>query len=251
MLDKARRVLGPAETISIEAGKGLSINCVLIRAGKFIMGSPETEAGRSPDEFDHVVRISRPFYIGAMPVTQEQFYSIMNINPSNTKGDNHPVEEVTWLQAMEFCARLSRLTDQSVTLPTEAQWEFAARAGTDTPYFFGSDASLLGKYAWYSRNASRKTHPVGEKLPSSNGLYDIYGNVLEWCRDYYDEGYYAASPRRDPGGPSGGEGRALRGGCWHRDAEQCRSAARAVNIGVERSSSFGFRIIVEIRETPR
>ncbi|MFH1378624.1 MAG: SUMF1/EgtB/PvdO family nonheme iron enzyme [Planctomycetota bacterium] len=249
LLDKARSVLGPAETMSLDAGKGLSISCVLIRAGKFIMGSPETEAGRSADELEHVVRISRPFYIGVMPVTQEQFYSIMNINPSNTKGDNHPVEEITWQQAMEFCARLSRLTEQSVTLPTEAQWEFAARAGTDTAYFFGDDAFQLGKYAWFSRNAARKTHPVGEKLPSPNGLYDIYGNVLEWCRDYYDEGYYAGSPRRDPGGPSGGEGRALRGGCWHRDAEQCRSAARAVNVGVERSSSFGFRIIVEIRET--
>jgi formylglycine-generating enzyme required for sulfatase activity len=231
--------------ISFDLGNGVKLEMVLIPAGEFLMGSPDSENGRFPDEGpQHRVRITRPFYLGKYLVTQEQWQAVMGNNPSNFKGPENPVEMVSWDDCQQFLAKLNAKTSEQpgkFVLPTEAQWEYACRAGSKTRYCFGDDDSELGEYAWYHANSGGKTHPVGGKKSNAWGLYDMHGNVWEWCQDWYDEGYYAKSPTDDPAGSDGGANRVFRGGGWSDPAGDCRSAPRYRDGPGIRYGSLGFR----------
>ncbi len=235
----------------------LDMRFALIQPGKFEMGSLESEAGHEPHEGPpHEVTITRPFYLGIHPVTQAQFQKVMGKNPScfyNVEGGgaDHPVETVTWDEAVEFCRKLSELEPEkaarrSYRLPTEAEWEYACRAGSGTAYCFGNDPTLLGQYAWYKDNANSQTHPVGRLRPNAWGLYDMHGNVMEWCQDGYAEDYYKGSPKVDPPGPADKERKVLRGGSWLMADRWCRSAHRDWFDHTNRSYQVGFRVVLII-----
>jgi formylglycine-generating enzyme required for sulfatase activity len=212
------------------------------------------------------VTISRDYYMGAHEVTQAQYKKVMGKNPSYFQGDkvairhpqtnrvvkdvdssNHPVEAVSWSEAVEFCERLSALPEEKKAgrvyrLPTEAQWEYACRAGSTTAYGCGNDDRSLGDHAWYRQNSNNLTHAVGQKKPNAWGLYDMHGNVWEWCSDWYDQNYYTQSPKDNPQGPDMGSLRVFRGGCWYFPAVNCRSAFRNWFIPAGRYGSLGFRV---------
>jgi formylglycine-generating enzyme required for sulfatase activity len=239
----------------------IGIKLALIPAGTFQMGSTgadkDAEYAEKPQ---HEVRITQPFYLGVHEVTQGQYQTVMGQNPSGFKGsDNLPVEEVSWLDAVRFCNKLSereglnpyyRIEGDAVTiaggdgyrLPTEAEWEYACRAGTTTRFSFGDDEKALGQYAWYLANSSFQTHPVGEKPPNAFGLYDMHGNVWEWCWDGYDTNYYERSPGKDPPGPGTAAHRVIRGGGWDDDPQFARSAYRFRDSPGYRSFYLGFRL---------
>ena len=184
------------------------------------------------------MRITRPFYLGKYPVTQEQWEAVMGANPSNFKGPKDPVEMVSWNDCRQFFTKLNEQSPRphpgpfpegegEFQFPTEAQWEYACRAGSTTLYGFGDDEAQLGDYAWYAANSDGRTHPVGEKKPNAWGLYDMHGNVWQWCADGYGDGYYAKSPTDDPPGVASGTFHILRGGGWIMPAWHCRSAYRS------------------------
>lgn len=215
------------------------IEMVLIPAGWFEMGSHKGEADESPV---HKVWIDA-FLMDRYEITQEQYSKLILGDPSHFKGPNNPVEQISWANAALYCNARSRAEGlepcynedtgecnfqaNGYRLPTEAEWEYACRAGTNTEYFFGRDSRKLKDYAWYVENSGDKTHPIGQRKPNPWGLYDMYGNVAEWCNDVYDEGYYKESPSANPRGPSKkGERYVLRGGSWNSSADTCRSASR-------------------------
>jgi formylglycine-generating enzyme required for sulfatase activity len=218
----------PSKEIVVGLGNGVKMELVPIPAGEFMMGSPDSDNNvRNDEKPQHRVRITRPFYLGKYLVTQEQWEAVMGDNPSSFKGPKNPVERVSWDNCQEFVEKLNgKVGGGKFTLPSEAQWEYACRAGSTTRYCYGDEGSGLGEYAWYSANSGGKTHPVGEKRPNAWGLYDIHGNVWEWCRDWYDGGYYANSPTDDPTGPATGSIRVHRGGSWHDPAGRCQSVTR-------------------------
>jgi formylglycine-generating enzyme required for sulfatase activity len=214
------------------------IEMVMIPAGQFEMGSSGGEADESPA---HRVWVDA-FLMDRYEVTQEQYSKLIMADPSHFKGDSNPVEQVSWAHAALYCNARSReeglepcydeasgecnFQANGYRLPTEAEWEYACRAGTDTEQFFGRDARMLRDYAWYADSSFEKTHPVGQKKPNSWGLYDMYGNVAEWCNDIYGKSYYENSPVKNPQGPGEGEKYVLRGGSWSSSADSCRSAYR-------------------------
>ena len=232
--------------IAADLGGGVKLRMVLIPAGEFLMGSPDSDKYAEDDEKpQHRVRIAQPFYLGEHVVTQEQWEAVMGGNPSNFKGPNNPVENVSWDDCQKFLDKLNRRPGNQAgvfQLPTEAQWEYACRAGSTTNYCFGDEESGLGEYAWYGANSGSKTHPVGEKKPNAWGLYDMHGNVWEWCADWHDGGYYARSPIDDPTGPTGSSDRVFRGGGWNRPAGLCRSASRRSRWPGRRYFTLGLRI---------
>ncbi|MEW6746572.1 MAG: SUMF1/EgtB/PvdO family nonheme iron enzyme [Planctomycetota bacterium] len=202
---------------------------VYIEPGTFMMGSPGSESGRYHDEEQHQVMISKPFLIAKYEVTQEVWEKVMGSNRASfKKGGKYPVENVSWNDVMEFCKRVG------LELPTEAQWEYACRAGTTGLY--AGDLDAMG---WYGQNSGSSTHPVGQKSANAWGLYDMHGNVWEWCADWY--GYYPSGSVTDPTGPSGGSRRVLRGGSWRNGARDCRSANRYGNGPGDRNGDLGFR----------
>ena len=187
--------------------------------------------------------ISRPFYLGKYPVTQAQWEAVMGSNPSKFKGRDNPVEHVSWNDAQTFIKRLNANEGHSrYRLPTEAEWEYAARAGTTSAYFFGDDKNEFLSYGWTSVNFEYQLIPVGTRLPNAWGLYDVYGNVWEWVQDWYGENYYANSPGTDPKGPSSGAFRVFRGGSFNDSAEGCRSAGRYNYSPGYRNVFIGFRL---------
>ena len=203
---------GPPKGLTVDLGGGVKMEFVLIPAGSFMMGD---EKGMDWEKPVHKVTITKPFYLGKYEVTQEQWQAVMGSNPSRFKGPKNPVERVSWDDCQAFLAKLNekfRSGGAKFGLPTEAQWEFACRAGTTTQYSFGEDPAKLGDYAWWAENAKDTTHPVGQKKPNAWGLYDMHGNVWEWCADRWDANYYAKSPANDPVGPDPGMDRVLRGG---------------------------------------
>jgi uncharacterized protein (TIGR02996 family) len=237
----------------------------LIPAGRFRMGSPESEAHRDPDEGPvREVAITRPFYLGVHQVTQRQYEAVTGANPacfssSYKGGPDHPVENIAWSDAAGFSERLStlpgeRLARRSYRLPTEAEWEYACRAGTSTAFAFGptltsDQANFDGRHPYgdVPRGAYlQRTTVVGSYPPNAFGLYDMHGNVREWCADWYDENYYAWGPSADPTGPDRGETRVQRGGSWAADGMLCRSASRVRNLPEERNSIFGFRVVCDL-----
>ena len=233
---------------TIDMGNGVIMEFVLIPAGQFDMGSPSTERDRDNDEGPvHHVTISKPFYMGKYEVTQRQYYIVAKSKPSEFKQDDGPVETVSWGQADSFCKKLGKIRGESFRLPTEAEWEYACRAGSQSRFYFGDDPaySMIEQYAWCSKNSDSETHPVGQKKPNSFGLYDMHGNVWEWCSDYYAADYYHDSVSIDPIGALYGKSRVIRGGGWFRSARYCRSANRSGLEPVYVRDHLGFRVVME------
>jgi formylglycine-generating enzyme required for sulfatase activity len=234
----------------------LGMEFILIPVGEFDMGSPSREKRRKLWESPvHRVTIKKPFYLGRYPVMQEQWQKVMGNNPSFFKGDKHPVENVSWVEAQVFLQKLNSLEKAYENaciyrLPTEAEWEYAARAGTATSYFFGDDESKLKEYAWFLANSGFETHPAGLKKSNSWGLYDIYGNVGEWVQDEYHISYKGApTDGRAWGNPLPSVSvpvRVRRGGGWNGNAGCCRSAERLFAAQDRRLNSLGLRVVREI-----
>jgi formylglycine-generating enzyme required for sulfatase activity len=234
----------------------IGMKLVLIPSGEFLMGSPDSDIGAPGDERpQHRVQIMRPFYLGATEVTQGQYRTVTGQSPSNFREvDDLPVEQVSWNDAIAFCNKLSELEKGQLggaqyRLPTEAEWEYACRGGATPRYSFGDDAASLRKFAWYDGNSGSKTHPVGEKRPNDFSLFDMHGNVWEWCQDWYDKDSYGQSLGADPCGPSQAAVRVVRGGGWYSDLQSCRSATRDRLAPVLRRSNLGFRV-ARVRSGP-
>jgi formylglycine-generating enzyme required for sulfatase activity/uncharacterized protein with von Willebrand factor type A (vWA) domain len=250
----------PGHVIPIPVGKyGLELEFAWIPPGEFWMGSPEDEPGRDSDEKRHRVRLTKGFYMQTTPVTQGQWEAATGENPSEFKkaGPDAPVENVSWEDLREFIGKLnSRAESYRFRLPTEAEWEYACRAGTETAFHSGPITEPRGrdpnldKVGWYSQNSGGTTHPVGQKEPNAWGLYDMHGNVWEWCSDWFDSEYYAKSPLEDPQGAESGANRVIRGGSWDFGAGRCRAAYRSSFTPDDRSVLLGFRLLAE-RESVR
>ena len=252
---------GPVQPMEpIETTNSIGMKLRLIPTGQFMMGSPDSDTNAERREKpQHLVKVTKPFYLGVFEVTQQQYEKVMDRNPSRFKGPRNPVNQVNWHDAVEFCQKLSALSAEKSSgrhyrLPTEAEWEFACRAGSTTVYGFGDEASRLGDYAWFSGNSRDTVHPVGRKKPNAWGLYDMHGNVWEWCQDWF--GNYPASrlgrlsflipPRRiDPTGPKSGSYRVYRGGGIEKHAlKRLRSASRGAGVTLAHFT-LGFRVVCE------
>ena len=239
---EASRSPSPGQTRKV-----LGIDFVWVPPGTFQMGSPHTEKGRQvcyESERLHGVRVPHGFWLGKYEVTQRQWIDLMGKNPSkHDNGDpQRPVERVSWQDCQEFLARLNARTSGEFRLPTEAEWEYACRAGTQTTYCFGNDHLKLGEYAWHYGNAGRTTHPVGQKKPNAWGLYDMHGNVQEWCLDWYKDDYsggFGEAP------PKWCYGRVRRGGSRGTYFGGCRSANRTKQHPYQADSGVGFRILAQ------
>ena len=214
------------------------IEMVALPGGWFEMGAADED---EPDQTLHKVFVS-PFLIDTYPVTQEDYEKLAGKNPSHWKGARNPVDQIRWRDAAAWCNARSQAEGlrpaydpktwacdfgaDGYRLPTEAEYEYALRAGTRGAYFFGESPDDLKRFAWFKENSPRGSHPVGEKPANPWGLCDMIGNMWEWCNDYYQEDYYRRSPERDPRGPANGENRVVRGGCWNSKPDHCRSAYR-------------------------
>jgi len=214
---------------------GVEMEMAWCPPGSFWMGSPEHEKVRDSDEIRHRVTLSEGFWMAKHPVTQRQWKSVMGDNPSQARGNDRPVECVSWEECREFC----RKAGHDLRLPTEAQWEYACRAGGEGPYAGTGDVNEMG---WHRENAKGETHPVGQKPSNAFGLYDMHGNVFEWCEDWC--GTYPREPVTDPTGSSSGNERVVRGGSWMSVAAGCRSAKRVSQNPDARCNDVGFRPIV-------
>jgi formylglycine-generating enzyme required for sulfatase activity len=233
----------------------IDMKLVLIPAGEFLMGSPEGEKDREANEGpQHRVRISKPFYLGETEVTQEQFRAVMNTEPWKGKtfmqeNGHNAASYISHDDATEFCRRLSQREGKTYRLPREAEWEYACRGGTTTRFHFGDDESRLGEYAWFDGNARDKdekyAHAVRQKKPNPFGLYDMHGNVWEWCEDWHDGECYASSPDTDPTGPVSGSFRVFRGGAWSDGQYLVRCARRIGFPPGYRGLNVGFRLVLE------
>ena len=225
----------------------IGMEFVLIPAGEFDMGSPSDESGRSNNEGPvHTVTIEKAYYLGKYEVTQKQWVEVMGDNPSHFKGDDQPVEQVSWDDVQEFIRKLNEKEGTNkYRLPSEAEWEYAARAGTTTRYSFGKSESKLGEYAWYFDNSGSKTHTVGQKKPNPWGLYDMHGNVWEWVQDSWHSDYDGAPSDGSVWESGVGSSRVDRGGGWIDFAQYCRSAFRINDGPGSRISILGFRLLQE------
>ncbi|MDR2352524.1 MAG: formylglycine-generating enzyme family protein [Deltaproteobacteria bacterium] len=225
---------------------------VKIPAQTFIMGALEGDNDSESDESPaHSVTISRDFYLGTYPVTQEEFFTVMGYNPSHFVAPKQPVENLSYPEVMDFIERLNlREGTKKYRLPTEAEWEVAARGGSQGTYHFGNDPAQLSQYAWFAENSNLTTQPVGLKRPNPYGLYDMYGNVFEWLADYYDRFFYEYSPIIDPLGPKVGNLRSVRGCSYKEKAFFCRSSDRAGLADNVRISTQGFRLAISESSQP-
>jgi len=230
----------------------LDIKCVYVNAGSFRMGS--AESGPDDEKPVHQVKISGHYWMSACEITQAQWRALMGTDPSKYKGDNLPVEMVSWHEIIEFCRKLtqreckaSRLPDGYVyRLPTEAEWEYAARGGAKSRGFKYPGSNDPEQVAWHHPGSSDQTHPVGTKLPNELGIYDMAGNVWEWCLDFYAPDYYANAPKVDPVNKDHGDKtyRVCRGGSWGLYPTHCRSANRGGGTPTGRFYSYGFRVVL-------
>jgi uncharacterized protein (TIGR02996 family) len=235
----------------VELGGGVDLLLAWLPPGTFLMGSPAKEVQRNADETRHRVTLTKGFYLGVHPVTQAQWRAVLGKSPSHFKGDDRPVERVTWNDCQMFCRWLSARDGKPYRLPTEAEWEYACRAGTTTPFHFGPTISTeqvnYNGHRAYGKGTKgsfrQETTPVGSFPPNAWGLYDLHGNVSEWCQDWY--GANPKSRIQDPQGPVRGEGRVLRGGDWYHDPHRCRAAARHWNgpAGRHRYHFMGCRVV--------
>ncbi len=255
----ARSVHPPSETPATVTTK-TGIQMVRIPAGEFTMGGEDGDDDEKPV---HHVRVGA-FYIDACEVTQESYQGLMGKNPSKFKAPDKPVDQVSWHDAVQYCnARSLReglppcydsetlecdFSAGGYRLPTEAEWEYACRAGTTTRWSFGDDPGKLGQHAWVKANSNNTTHPVRQKDPNPWGLHDMHGNLYEWCNDFYSEAYGPDHEGADPRGPASGDQRVVRGGCWAMGEDRCRSSARGsespgfVDACFKREA-YGFRCV--------
>ena len=222
----------------------VELKMVFIPPGAFRMGSNSSQA------FDHekpvhIVTLTQGFWIGIHEVTQEQYEAVMGENPSEFKGRKRPVEQVSWDEAQEFCKKASPLAGQTLQLPTEAQWEYACRAGSTTEYCNGDDEAALQRVGWYRENSKNETHAVGELAANAWGLHDCHGNVWEWCNDVDDA--YKRGDCTDPVGPQAGSERVIRGGSWLYDARLARAAFRDWIRPDSQDDYLGFRCLSSVR----
>jgi len=250
----AAEALGLPLNAELDLGRGVKLKLALIPAGTFLMGSPEDEKEREDNEGpQHEVTICRPFYMGTYQVTQEQYKAVTGEAPSKFKGKTNPVECVSWDDAVAFCEAVSQKTGKTVRLPTEAEWEYACRAGTATPFYFGEtistdQANYDGNFT-YGRGRKgkyrEKTTPVGSFPPNAWGLYDMHGNVLDWCADSWHNSYDGA-PVDGTAWEGADTARVLRGGGWYNNPRDCRSADRHGAAPVNRYRTIGFRVVVDL-----
>ncbi|MEO8370977.1 MAG: formylglycine-generating enzyme family protein [Candidatus Solibacter sp.] len=221
----------------------LQIELVRIPAGHFTMGSSPAEAGHSPAEGPaRRIRISEPFYVGRYPVTRAQYYALMPLKTPTQNSDTVPVSQIAYAGALDFCRRLSGDAGVDVALPTEAQWEYACRAGTLGPYYSGSTEADLDRVAWYDGNAGGSAHPVGQKLPNAWGLHDTLGNVWEFTADFIQD--YADMPETDPVGLVAPTHGGMRGGGWMHGPEECRAGCRMTTDTM--FGGAGFRVALKL-----
>lgn len=225
----------------------IGIRLRYIPPGEYYMGSPKDELMRETDERRHKVKIQSAFYIGVTEVTQKQYESLMGENPSFRKGDNLPVERVRWDNAVEFCKKMSELHPEfTYRLPSESEWEYACRAGTTTRFYWGDDqeGKEIEGYAYYSENSSERAHAVGKKKPNPWGLYDMIGNVKEWCNDLYGE-YPTLLGKPEPKNYWSEVHGVIRGGGFRYPVKYCRTARRAHIHRSSMGSALGFRVVAE------
>ena len=221
---------------------GVSFNMIKVIGGKFTMGATDEQGGNIKDQLPAHRVILSDYYIGETPVTQELWNEVMDDNPSCYKGPKKPVEMVSWNDCQEFVAKLNKLTGGKFRLPTEAEWEFAARGGVDSKGFKYAGSDCLNEVAWYAKNSDDMTHEVKTKTPNELGLYDMNGNVWEWCSDYYSPSYYSVSPKINPQGPITGSSRVNRGGSWFTDISRYRISVRDGNPEQGRYAALGLRL---------
>jgi len=225
----------------LDLGGGVKMELVSIRPGSFIMGD---DKGGDDERPAHKVTITKPFYLGKYEVTQQQWQAVMGSNQSAFPGSKNTVENVSPADCQAFLKKLNEKfggRGAKFLLPTEAQWEYACRAGSTGKYCFGDNEQRLGEYAWFADNSQTETHPVGEKKPNAWGLYDMHGNVAEWCDEHYDKDYYKTAAAKDPHRVSG-YFLSCRGGNWYDKASECRSAYRDFQEPGHHFELVGFRI---------
>lgn len=241
--------------MEVDVGGGVKMKLVYIEPGKFLMGSPKEELKRHADrELQHEVEITKGYWMGVFEVTQEEYEKVVGHNPSLFKGARLPVETVNWEDAIGFCKKLSKKAGKTFDLPTEAEWEYACRAGSKEAFHYGKSlsskqANFNGNYPYGGAEKGPflfKTAPVGSYAPNAFGLYDMHGDVWEWCKDWYQKDYYKDSPLRDPQGAAKGEFRVMRGGCFSNYAEECRSAFRYHEFPRFRGFLMGFRVVMRL-----
>ena len=228
---------------------GVSFTMIAVGGGTFKMGAQSTDS--SGDNYDsdayssespvHSVTLSS-YYIGETEVTQELWEAVMGSNPSYFRGSQRPVEKVSWNDCQEFIKKLNKLTGKNFRLPTEAEWEYAARGGNKSQGYKYSGSNTIDNVAWYTSNSGSKTHDVKTKQANELGIYDMSGNVYEWCQDWYDSNYYSSSPETNPTGPTSGSYRVLRGGGWGYSARGCRVSNRGFSSPAYRYYDRGFRL---------
>ena len=234
--------------VPVEFTNSINMRFAVIPPGEFKMGSPESEPGRLDNERYREVELEKPFLIGMTEVTQSQYESVIGKNPARFKGANHPVEKVSWEEAVEFCKKLSALPAEQAAgrvyrLPREDEWEFACRAGTTTAFSFGDDSSLADQYVWFKENSGGKTHAVAEKQPNAWGLFDMHGNVFEWCEiEPAGEHRFLTT---DSKGLHESWGQVYRGGAWLNPADRCRSASRSIYKPTFHYHYIGFRVALD------
>ena len=223
----------------------IGMKFVLIPSGSFMMGADLNFEDGSKDETpQHSVTISKSFYLGRYEVTQQQWVKVMGSNPSKFKGRTKPVEQVSWDDVQRFIKKLNaKENGRYYRLPTEAEWEYACRAGTTGAYSFGDDVDQVGGYGWFDGNSGDKTHPVGQKKPNSWGLHDMHGNVWEWVQDVYKNTAYDSHAASDPIYEGSGSYRVFRGGSWYYNARILRCANRLNNSPGYRNGNLGFRLL--------
>jgi formylglycine-generating enzyme required for sulfatase activity len=231
--------------------KRTGMHMSFIPAGEFMMGSPKDEKDRQNDETQHRVKLTKPFYLGKYEVTQAEWKKVMGKEPwkgerYTKENPRHAATYISWEDCREFLKKLNVARTTSFALPTEAQWEYACRSATTTRFYYGEDETsrLLKGYAWFDDNAwdvgDKYAHPVGQKKPSAWGLYDMHGNVWEWCQDWY--GNYPNEAATNPVGPTSGSYRVQRGGSWYGSARYCRAADRFRFLPGFRVRYLGFRL---------
>ena len=232
-----------SDNITIPVKDGISIDMVRVGAGTFTMGAtPEMENSEYNEKPTHQVTLTKDYYIGKYEVSQALWKAVMGKNPSYFKGDNLPVEEVSWDDCQEFISKLNRITDKKFRLPTEAEWEYAARGGKRSRGYQYSGSSNLSNVAWCRDNSGSKTHAVGTKQGNELGIYDMSGNVFEWCQDWFSS--YSSSSQVNPTGANSGSYRVSRGGCWFNTAGDCRSSFRGNCASDYRCDLLGLRLVL-------
>ena len=229
------------QTITVD---GVSFKMIAVEGGTFLMGSPESDTEAYDDEKpQHEVTLSN-YYIGETEVTQELWETVMGSNPSYFVGANLPVQNVSWDDCQAFIGKLNAQTGKTFRLPTEAEWEYAARGGKKSKGYTYSGSNTIDDVAWYSDNSGEITHEVSTKQANELGIYDMTGNVVEWCQDWYGETYYEEISTTDPQGPASGTDRVLRGGSKMSDEEYCRVAYRGYNYPNYRNNNRGLRLVL-------